>query len=163
MLLLCLGSAAALAQAPGGIVPSASQVDGLSGGTAITFILIAAFAIGRIGTAIMFLLEFVRPAPEAGVDDAKEKLIYYGIVSALAVVVLLTIKLRVLGSMHILVGPYIDALFTGIVLVGGAGTIAELLKAPGADQQKEKPQPIEITGTLVLDESVKQKLTGHES
>ena len=161
MFLPCLSPAVAFAQAPGGI-PAAPELDRLNGATAITFILIAAFAIGRIGAAITFLLQYMRPVREGDADEAKEKLMYYGIVAVLALIVLFTVKLRVLFAMQIPVDPRIDDLFTGIVLVSGAGAIAELLKAPGAGP-KEKPQPIEITGTLVLDESVKQKLTGQQS
>lgn len=49
--------------------------------------------------------------------------------------------------------PLIDTLLTGVVLVGGPDRITGLLKAPGAEPQKEEPQPIEITGKLILEES----------
>lgn len=160
--LLCLAARTAFAQASGVVTPI-PDLDRLTGSTAVAFILLSAFAIGRVTTAALFLFQFVKPpAPDAPVDEDKEKLVYYGVASVLALLVLLNVNLRVLATLKIPVAPLADHLFTFIVLVGGAGTIADLLKVP-AGPAKEKPQPIEITGTLVLDENVKQKLMGQKS
>jgi TctA family transporter len=137
------------------------QLDGVS---AIAMILIGSFAIDRIVTALLFLLSFVRLAPEAAVHERRYKLIYYCLAGVLGIVVLGYYgQVRVLTALGIRIEPLIDTLLTGIVLVGGADRIAELLKAPGAEPRKEEPQPIEITGKLVLEESAAKKVLGHSA
>jgi hypothetical protein len=164
---LGLWSAAAFAQTPTSGLPPAQRLDQLGGASAIVFILIAAFAIDRIVKAVLFLFSFVRPTAAGGADEhadeRKDKLIYFFLVGVLAVVLLMTVKLRVLSAMRIPVDPLVDDLLTGIVLIGGADSIAGLLKPPGADQAREKPQPIEITGTLTLDDETKKKLIGKQT
>ncbi len=137
------------------------QLDGVS---AVALILIASFAIDRIVTALLFLLSFVRLVPEAAADERKYKLIYFGLAGLLGTVVLAHYgQVRVLTALGIRIEPLIDTILTGIVLVGGADRIAELLKPPGAESQKEESQPIEITGKLILEESAAQKVLGHSA
>jgi TctA family transporter len=122
------------------------QLDGIS---AIALILVVSFAIDRIVTALLFLLSFVRLAPDRAADERKYKLMYYCLAGVLGIVVLAYYgQVRVLTALGIQIEPLIDTLLTGIVLVGGADRIAEFLKAPGAAPQKQEAQPIEITGKL---------------
>jgi hypothetical protein len=47
----------------------------------------------------------------------------------------------------------LDIVFTGLLLMGGADTIARVLKLLGAPgPERSTPQAIEITGKLTLDE-----------
>jgi TctA family transporter len=136
------------------------QLDGIS---AIALILVGSFAIDRIVTALLFLLSFVRLAPDRAADERKYKLMYYCLAGVLGIVVLAYYgQVRVLTALGIQIEPLIDTLLTGIVLVGGADRIAEFLKAPGA-APKQEAQPIEITGKLILEESAAQKVLGHHA
>ncbi len=136
-----------------------TQIDGVS---AIALILIGSFAIDRIVTALMFLLSFVKLAPEPA-NDRKYKLMYYSLATALAAVILYYGHLRVLSAMKIEIDPLVDMVITGIVLVGGADSIAGLLKVPAGDAPEAKPQPIEVTGKLMLDDGASQKVQGQKA
>ncbi|MBI3472041.1 MAG: hypothetical protein HY013_11855 [Candidatus Solibacter usitatus] len=137
------------------------QFDGVS---AIALILIASFAIDRVVTAVLFLLAWVGWAPDPAVDERKYKLIYFLLGGVLGIFVLAHFgQVRVLTALGITIDTYLDTGLTGIVLVGGADRIAGLLKVPGAAPQKEEPQPMVITGKLVLEESAAQKVLGHHS
>ena len=48
---------------------------------------------------------------------------------------------------------FLDILFTGLLLMGGADSISRVLKLPGvAAAESPPPRPIEITGKLTLEE-----------
>ena len=137
------------------------QFDGVS---AIALILIASFAIDRVVTAVLFLLAWAGWAPDPVADERKYKLIYYLLGGALGIFVLAHFgQVRVLTALGIKIDQYLDTTLTGIVLVGGADRIAGLLKAPSGAPQNAAPQPMVITGKLVLEESAAQKILGHHS
>lgn len=49
---------------------------------------------------------------------------------------------------------FLDTLVTGLALVAGADCMGSILKMPGAPGiEKRSPEPIEITGKLVLEDS----------
>jgi hypothetical protein len=137
------------------------QFDGVS---AIALILIASFAIDRVVTAILFLLNWAGWVPDPTVDERKYKLIYFLLGGLLGIFVLAHFgKVRVMTALGIPIDPYLDTALTGIVLVGGADRIAGLLKAPGVEPPREHPQPMVISGKLVLEETAAQKVLGHNS
>jgi hypothetical protein len=151
-----------------------TRIDGLS---AVAVLLIGAFAVDRIVSAIVFLLEFVPawtnafPDPLGEIEGAprrraerRRKMFYFtlaAIFSAGVIVVLSGVRtvdasgaagsgiLYALGFKQ----HWIDIALTMLILMGGAERISEVLK--GVDASKvtaEKPAPIEITGKLTLDE-----------
>lgn len=125
----------------------------IDGVTAITMILIASFAIDRIVTVLMFLLSLVHLAPEREAEK-RYKLMYFVLAGVLGIFVLAFYgQVRVLTALGLKVSPALDILLTGIVVVGGADRIASLLKVPvpGEAAEKPQPQPIQITGKLVLE------------
>jgi hypothetical protein len=128
------------------------QLDGV---TIITLILIASFAIDRIVTAILFLLSFAGLAPDAATEK-KYKLMYFVLAGGFGIGVLaIWGQIRVLKLLGLTADPWLDTFLTGIVLVGGADRIASLIKLPGGGDPKPAPQPIEITGKLVLEDTAK--------
>jgi uncharacterized membrane protein YqaE (UPF0057 family) len=139
----------------------ATRLDGIS---AIAVLLIAAFAIDRIVTAILFLLGFIPAWNRTFLDDKRAKLIYFAfaaIFSAGVVVALSGMRtvdatgqagsgiLYALGFKQ----HWIDVVLTMLIIMGGAERISEVLKNIDASKAvSEKPAPIEITGKLTLDE-----------
>ena len=139
----------------------ATRLDGIS---AIAVLLIAAFAIDRIVTAILFLLGFIPAWSRMFSDDKRNKLIYFvfaAVFSAGVVVALSGMRtvdatgqagtgiLYALGFKQ----HWIDVVLTMLILMGGAERISEVLKNIDASKAvSEKPAPIEITGKLTLDE-----------
>ena len=139
----------------------ATRLDGIS---AIAVLLIAAFAIDRIVTAILFLLGFIPAWTRAFSDDKRAKLIYFvfaAVFSAGVVVALSGMRtvdatgqagsgiLYALGFKQ----HWIDVVITMLILMGGAERISEVLKNIDASKAvSDKPAPIEITGKLTLDE-----------
>jgi len=53
---------------------------------------------------------------------------------------------------------YFDVVLTALILVGGADRVAELLKVPGA-RGGDKPveRPVQVTGTLVLEDGAAKR------
>lgn len=48
---------------------------------------------------------------------------------------------------------FLDIVFTGLLLMGGADTISRVLKLPGVSgAESPSPRPVEITGKLTLEE-----------
>jgi hypothetical protein len=147
------------------------RIDGV---TAITMVLIASFAIDRIVTAVLFLLSFVGAAPDpASAADAaarasaerKYKLLYFTLAGALGVLVLgFYGQMRILSALGLPTNPVLDTVLTGIVLMGGADRIAAFLKVPGAaEAEQPAAQPIQITGTLKLEEGTPKKAFGQSA
>jgi hypothetical protein len=130
----------------------------------IAIIVVASFAIERVATAAFFLLSFI-PSWNLALPDASHgsadgsnrnaRLAYFTLVGVLALGVVLSIdSLRVLHALgfqpHI---PFLDVALTTMVLMGGADQIAALLKSPqSVAAARSPPKPIEITGTIRLDD-----------
>jgi hypothetical protein len=135
--------------------------------TVAALVAIASFAIDRIAAATFFLLSFAEgwresfPDPATLPDGAlrtdaarKLKLVYYIFVGALALIAVLLLRIQILDALNVPGGgTWIDALFSAIVLMGGSGQIAALLGAPhAAPQSKPPPEPIQIRGSVRLEE-----------
>jgi hypothetical protein len=138
------------------------------GVTIVAMVVIASFAIDRLATGLLFLLSFFqawnrRFPDESLVADAaarsaaakKLKLIYFAFAVPIAIVLVLAYpKLRVLSALGIpATREWVDGFFTLLVLVGGSDRVAELLGSTGATGgEKPAETPIQITGTLTLEE-----------
>ncbi len=150
---------------------------------AITIILVAAFAIERIVAGVFFLLSYsagLRPLlcgetshHEAAHERAVKtrKLIQALLSGYLGIIVIAGIlKIHLFQMMHFhLAGDqepnaFLDMLITGMIVAGGAGPIAEGLKAfSDSIAEKETDRPVELTGKLILEQgssSATDKATG---
>jgi hypothetical protein len=130
------------------------RIDGIS---AVLVILIASFAIDRAVAVIEFALRrtpavnryFVQPAPW----------IHYGLATIVAGGVMATfgnvLLLAAVGFPQ--ANRWVDIVMTTIVLVAGSDRIPDIIKAVGLPKGGETlppaSQPIQITGTLVLDDA----------
>ncbi len=148
-------------------------MDGVS---AISLILIASFTIERIVSGLLFALGFLDawsrkfPDPAAIADpiartaaEKKTKLVSFAFACVLGIGVIGWYgQVRVLKAMlGTGVSPVLDIIVTGLALVAGADRIGAILKMPGAPGVERKPpEPIEIRGTLVLDDSGSKRVTG---
>jgi hypothetical protein len=146
------------------------KIDGIS---AIAVILIASFAIDRIVTALLFLLSFASPwrkyfpdptaqeGAERAASERKLKLAYFVFAGILGVAVLAGYgKMRIFAVSGFPDVPWwLDVLATGLILMGGADRVAALLNIGGPLGEKAAPQPIQITGKIVIDDSGNKVLT----
>jgi TctA family transporter len=138
------------------------KMDGL---TAVALVLIASFAIDRIVTAVLFLASFAGILREPGPGDAHaekmHKLIYFVLAGVLGVVVLAYFgNVRILRAMGLPdPNPVIDAIVTGLLLMGGAERLSGLIQPGATEKPDPKPIPIEVTGTLTNEDRA-GKLSG---
>lgn len=135
-----------------------------SGTTVVAMVLIGSFAIDRIVTILLFLLELSpgwrrgHPDPETLQGTARSdaerrrKLWYFGVAIPIGLIAVLSFRdVRLLHSLGIEVNPVGDTLFTLLVLVGGADRITELLGSSAKDRSRESAEaPIKVEGTLKL-------------
>lgn len=152
------------------LMNEATKADGV---TAIAMILIASFAIDRIVVGLLFLFSFLpkwsRAFPEPSLfedpgararAERKRKLIYFVLAGVLAGAFLAGYgQDRILKAAGFSINPILDAVLTGLILVGGADRMTELLKMIGvqtAEKSEARPHPIEITGRLILEEPADQ-------
>lgn len=130
-------------------------------------VVVAAFAIERVTTALFFLLSFVPQWNEAMPDPTTEtepavqaslrrraQLATALVTGALALLVVWQFDIRILDALHFPnATATLDRLFSAVVLMGGSAQIGELLKgSKGAALPTKPPEPIRVTGTLVLEE-----------
>ena len=143
----------------------ATKIDGISG---IALILICAFAIDRIVRGLLFGLSYWKrwaalvPDPRDPATPVPRRkhhqLAYFCFATFLGVIALGWYGgVRILSALGFTaVNPILDTLITGLILVGGADRMEAVLGklgAQGAEPAKAAdPPPIQITGTLVLDE-----------
>ena len=143
------------------------QLDGVS---ALAVLVIGSFAIDRIVSGLMFLLEFIpfgrRFVPEVvGISDdversraeRKRKLTYYGMAAIFGGVVLAYFgEVRIFrGLGFVNTNGILDSVMTGLILVAGADKIQAFAKLGGGAVPAvtaPAPEPIEITGRLILEE-----------
>jgi hypothetical protein len=149
------------------------RLDGVSTVTAIG---VASFAIDRIVTAAIFLLSMAGVVTEPGTGPAqaaaekRSKLLYYLLSSLLVALFLWSYPevgiLSTLGFVPSAPAPgapargLMDAFLTFIVLVGGADRISAFLKPGKETPDKGRPQPLEVTGRLILEEPDAKKASG---
>lgn len=141
---------------------AASAVEKIDGVSALALILIASFAIDRITQGLLFVLSFSRawrtriPDEESAARPQLKKrsrLAYLLIAGLLSTVVIAGYgKIRLFASMGFPgINPLLDALLTGLVLVGGADRTEGILKGLGGGEGAPRaPAPLQITGTLTL-------------
>lgn len=129
--------------------------DGL---TTATMLLLAAFAVDRVTSAVIFLFFPPKPSQEAQAAAKREwskKLCYVMVAALLAVIILIaSTKVRLLEAMGMLPGSaqekLVDLALTFLVLVGGAERISSFLKSPTPAISAPAPEPLEVTGTIAL-------------
>jgi hypothetical protein len=135
---------------------------------AITIILIAAFAIDRLVAGLFFLLSFSADLRPLVVEDPASRnpgaarvrrLIYALVAGYLGVVVVAGILKVHIFEMTQIAAPGIprpnallDTLLSGMIMAAGADRISELVKSFGESGGRKGEKPVEITGTLVLEE-----------
>lgn len=136
--------------------------------SAITVILIAAFAIDRLVAGLFFLLSFsadlrplvvedtVNPHPRAA---RAQRLIYAVVSGYLGVVVVAGImKVHLFEMTQIAApgvprpNPLLDTLMSGMIMAAGADRLSELVKTFG-EKKGGGEKPVEITGRIVLEQS----------
>jgi len=151
------------------MIAQGTKIDGV---TALAVFLIASFAIDRIVTGFLFLLNFLIPRwnawfPDpASIRDAvarefvekRQKILYFSLAGCLGLLLSWYGNLRLLRSVGFQTQPVIDSIVTMLILMGGSDRIAEVLKLPGAPGvKKTEPKPIEITGKLILENEAGRK------
>jgi hypothetical protein len=134
--------------------------------TVLAMLVIGSFAIDRIVSAVLF--PFFRDPPKVPKStpeenqkeldrkynlETKYKLYYFILAAALAIIVLASWgKIRVLAGLGYPPdpNPFLDAILTGIVLVGGADRLADLKPAGAAPAPEPEQKPLQVTGQLYL-------------
>jgi hypothetical protein len=140
----------------------------LGGLSAVAVILVAAFAIDRIVTAILFLLSFwgrwddrFNPLKKTGELEREraqrwQKLAYFAFAGVFSVIVIIALDGKGILYHIGFKQHWIDLVLTALILMGGAERLAELLKGPGASSSSASSDPpITITGTLQLEDPPK--------
>lgn len=126
---------------------------------------LAAFAVERVTTGILFLLSFwglwraEYPDPERLTDPEdiarakrKNKLAYFVLAGALVfVVVKWSPEIRILQALDLHTSTVLDIALTCLVLVAGSDRLGEFLKGEGGGGAAEKAsKPVEIVGRVQL-------------
>jgi len=126
---------------------------------------LAAFAVERVTTGILFLLSFwglwraEYPDPDTLTDPEKiarakrkNKLAYFVLAGALVfVVVKWSPEIRMLHALDLTAPTPLDIALTCLVLVAGSDRIGDFLKGAGGGGEVEKAsKPVEIVGRLQL-------------
>jgi len=139
--------------------------------TILAAIAIAAFAIDRTVTALLFLLSYLwKPADPAslqgearGKAERSYKLVYFTLAGVLALGVWHFGSLSVFSALGFPHNPPLDAFITMLVLAGGSDRIAALLKVPDAAKTSKPPaEPIQIAGTVTLVSDVGEPAASHK-
>ncbi|MDH3660926.1 MAG: hypothetical protein OEU92_13035 [Alphaproteobacteria bacterium] len=140
----------------------------------VALVFFASFAIDRITRGLLFLLSLTAswriflpdPILEEDVEkklykEKKYRLVYFIIASLFSVGLLACYNycydFQKIGIMYALdMNGHIsilDILLTGVVLVAGSDFLGRLLEMSGAyDKREVRDQPIEVTGTLTLEQ-----------
>ena len=138
---------------------------------AIALILVGAFAIDRIVAGLFFLFSYSedlrRLLDPSAVTDPREKAaatrnyrllyaIFGGYLGTVVMAGYMHIRLfaatEIPGTEMIGQYPLLDILLTGLVLLGGADRLAEVLgMLGGSGAAKPQEAPVEIQGTLILE------------
>jgi hypothetical protein len=134
-------------------------------------IVIAAFAIERVVGALLFLLSYVPrwreflPDARLAADQERQieleqrhKLVSISIAGALALAIVWMVPIEALGYLGVAgVSSEVDRIFTAVVLVAGSDQIRALIKGGEGGSAARAPEPIHVTGSLVLRESSESK------
>jgi hypothetical protein len=145
-----------------------------SGSTVVAMVLVGAFAIDRIVTILLFLLELFpgwrrgHPDPQTlqggqRIDaERAAKVRYFALAIPIGFLILVSYpEALLLKALGISTGIGVDRLFTLLVLVGGADRITELLGSSAKDRARESGDvPIKVEGTLKLVSEEHLRATG---
>jgi len=134
-------------------------------GVSVTALMaLAAFAVERVTTGILFLLSCwapwraTYPDPDTLTDPEKvawakrkSKLAYFVLAGALVfVVVKWSQEIRILHALNLEAPPLLDIALTCLVLVAGSDRIGEFLKGDGGASVEKASKPVEIVGRVQL-------------
>ncbi len=132
-------------------------------GVSVTaFMVLVAFALERVTTAVLFLISFGgkgrrfllgSPDDKPGDAERRYKLTYFLCAGALAMLVVIAgPAVRVLTSLGMNSPALLDIAVTWLVLIAGADRIGDLVGGKrGAGSFAEKPaKPVQIEGTVTL-------------
>jgi hypothetical protein len=125
---------------------------------------LAAFAVERVTTGILFLLscwgawraEYPDPgsltnSEQIGRAKRKSKLAYFILASALVLVVVKwSPEIRILHALNLDASPVLDIALTCLVLVAGSDRIGDFLKGEGGAGAEKASKPVEIVGRVQL-------------
>ncbi|SRR5713101_2058239 len=136
-----------------------SNIGGMS---VLVLILVLSFAIDRLVKAVLFLLSFSILQDPRTIEDPggrikaekRQTLLYFALAGFLGLIVVAFYgDVRVLKALGYEAKKGLDAIVTGIVLMGGSEFIGKLIDLSGVGRGagESKAQPIEITGKLVLE------------
>jgi hypothetical protein len=136
------------------------KLDGIS---TTALIALAAFAVDRIVSAVLFILLYIHVLPDPGVKSGADQIAAertYKLVYFIASLVLVIALLQSFSSIRILAGmglrgdaPLLDAILTGIVLLGGTERLGAWMRTDGIGTGTvSTEQPIQVTGKLTLDD-----------
>lgn len=129
---------------------------------------LAAFAVERVTTGILFLLSYYSrrwrdtfPDPDTVSDSAKRakarqgyKLVYFTLAGALVLVVVgLSPQIRILNALNLQAPVLLDVGLTCLVLVAGSDRIGEFVKGAGGEDAAQPSKPVEIVGRVILEDS----------
>lgn len=128
---------------------------------------LAAFAVERVTTGILFLLSFWTrwqaefPDPNTLADEGKSlqakrknKLAYFILAGALVfLVVFWSPEIRILNALSLEAPQVLDIALTCLVLVAGSDRIGDFLKGGGGVGAETSSKPIEIAGRVQLVET----------
>jgi hypothetical protein len=139
----------------------ALKADGVN---VIAALIIAAFAIDRIVAGLLFLIGFCGKRAQAVSDPGfgsdpqsarLRQLVYFLVAAALCAAVLIELPgFRVLSGLGYPANSTLDTLVTALIMLGGADRMSDLVgKLPEAAQALPAPKPLEVTGTVVLEEA----------
>ena len=135
--------------------------DGLS---VTAMMALAAFAVERVTTGILFLLScwgpwrMEYPDPDGLTDPEKigsakrkSKLAYFVLAGALVLVVVKwSPEIRILHALNLDASPVLDIALTCLVLVAGSDRIGDFLKGQGGGGSEKTSKPVEIVGRVQL-------------
>ena len=122
---------------------------------------IAALVVDRLVSATLLLLSFSKrfPDPTASetlarrVAEKKLRLFSWFLAAAFASAIVYWSPIRLLGALGLSADRLVDGLLTVLVLTGGADFVGSVLKSRGEPETPTpRPEPLEVTGKLVLEE-----------
>ena len=125
---------------------------------------LAAFAVERVTTGILFLLscwtlwrqEYPDPESLTNPDQIarakrKSKLAYFVLAGALVLVVVTrSPEIRILHALNLEASSMLDIALTCLVLIAGSDRIGDFLKGEGSGGAEKASKPVEIVGRVQL-------------
>lgn len=148
------------------VVPAAEAVT-IEATTALTIILICAFAIDRLVTVLMFLLRARRRggtskeeevAKNLESDKKRERLIYILLAGILGLLLGYFGNIRLLEGLGFSNDVWVNVILTALITTAGSDSIAMLMKRMGIGSGPEaESKPLEVRGNLVLERTPASK------